>query len=332
MDACENDTFRVTLFTARNYGIYVERLDQCNNLLLFISVQLEELKVRMFSNFITKHKLQESFLETAQQYYIPLAEQLKKHHDGAKETFYVGINGCQGSGKSTLAEFLKDYLENKYALSVVVLSLDDFYLSQSQRLAMSVKIHPLFKTRGVPGTHNIQQIKQVLAELAKPDKLIAIPRFDKSTDNPFPQNKWPIVKTPVDIVIFEGWCWGVTAQAENKLSSPINTLEQKQDELGVWRSFVNRQLKQHYQPLYEVMDYWIMLKAPSFEHVYGWRLEQEQKLANGLMNAEQIRSFIQYYQRLTEHALASLPAVCDQVFTLDPQRSVTAIKMAAKND
>lgn len=283
--------------------------------------------------------LQKSFFNTAQQYYIPLAEQLKKHHDGAKKPFYVGINGSQGSGKSTLAEFLKDYLRDKYPLNVVVLSLDDFYLSQSQRLAMSVKIHPLFKTRGVPGTHNIQGVEQVLKDLAKPDKFIALPRFDKSTDNPFPKHEWPIVKTPADIIIFEGWCWGITAQAENKLSSPVNALEKEQDELAVWRSFVNRQLKQHYQPLYQIMDYWIMLKAPSFEHVYGWRLEQEHKLiasnrgkhADGLMNAEQIRSFIQYYQRLTEHSLISLPAQYDQVFVLDPGREIVPLR-DAKHD
>ena len=106
----------------------------------------------ILSDFIAEHKLQNSFLDTAQHYYVPLAERLKKHHDGAKQTSYVGINGSQGSGKSTLAEFLKDYLQDKYPLNVVVLSLDDFYRSQSERLAMSVKIHPLFKTRGVPGT------------------------------------------------------------------------------------------------------------------------------------------------------------------------------------
>jgi D-glycerate 3-kinase len=293
----------------------------------------------MLSDFITKHKLHKSFSEIAQKHYVPLAEQLKKHHDGANSTFYVGINGSQGSGKSTLAEFLKEYLQDKYPLSVVALSLDDFYLSQSQRLAMSVKIHPLFKTRGVPGTHNIQEIEQVLTSLALPNKSIAIPRFDKSTDNPFPRNEWPTVRSPVDIVIFEGWCWGVNAQVESKLSCALNELEKNQDELGVWRNFVNRQLKQYYQPLYQIMDYWIMLKAPSFEYVYEWRLEQEQKLsadvgskpADGLMSPAQIRSFILYYQRLTEHALVSLPALCDQVFTLNRQRGIASID-ETKND
>ena len=84
----------------------------------------------MFSSFIAKHKLHKGFSETAEQYYVPLAEQLKKHQDGAQKAFYVGINGSQGSGKSTLAEFIKDYLHDKYELNVVVLSLDDF-LSQS---------------------------------------------------------------------------------------------------------------------------------------------------------------------------------------------------------
>ena len=293
----------------------------------------EEIVNIMLSDFIAKHKLGKAFVATAERWYMPLAEKLKAHHKGAKKTYYVGINGCQGSGKSTLAEFIKGYLQNIYQLKVVVLSLDDFYLSQSQRLAMSVKIHPLFATRGVPGTHDMALAKQTLVDLAAKDKSVALPRFNKATDNPHPQKKWPIINTPVDIVILEGWCWGVSAQSKEQLLKPVNELEKQQDDIAVWRNYANRKLANDYQALYPLMDYWLMLKAPSFEDVYAWRLEQEQKLriangtaaeedATGLMNAQQVHDFIQYYQRLTEHALLELPARCDQVFALNAQREI----------
>lgn len=293
----------------------------------------------MLSNFITKHKLDKGFIETAEQWYMPLAEKLKTQQKGAAKTYYVGISGCQGSGKSTLAQFIKSYLQNFYQLNVVVLSLDDFYLSQSQRLAMSVQIHPLFATRGVPGTHDMSLAKQILVDLAVKDKQITLPRFNKATDNPHPQEEWPIITTPVDMVIFEGWCWGVPAQSKDLLLNPVNELEKQRDELAVWRNYANQKLANDYQPLYQLMDYWLMFKAPSFEDVYAWRLEQEQKLrlvhtetgvtrgtpekdTSGLMNSEQIQDFIQYHQRLTEYALLELPANCNTVFELDSKRKI----------
>jgi D-glycerate 3-kinase len=92
---------------------------------------------------------------------------------------------------------------------------------------------------------------------------------------------------------------------------------------------------------------WVMLKAPSFKEVYTWRLEQEQKLhtatekthqthkadkvdkasknrGSGIMNELQIQRFIQHYQRLTEHALKTLPSTCDHVFELNSERAITA--------
>ncbi|MFQ3236336.1 MAG: D-glycerate 3-kinase [Paraglaciecola sp.] len=289
----------------------------------------------MLAEFTTKHKLGMEFLHTARKWYIPLAEKLHQHHHGANKTFYVGLNGSQGSGKSTLADFMKTYLYDKHKLNVVVMSLDDFYLDQSKRLALSIKVHPLFKTRGVPGTHNTAYAKQLLSDLGKIHKKLALPRFDKATDNPKPEKCWPTTQTPVDIVIFEGWCWGVEAQKDASLTTPINELERCEDETAVWRRYVNRQLATHYQPLYPLMDFWIMLKAPSFKDVYAWRLEQEQKLiaattndkAQGLMDPRQISRFIQHYQRLTEHGLETLAGKCDWVFELDPSRNIVKAKI-----
>ena len=48
---------------------------------------------------------------------------------------------------------------------------------------MSNKIHKLFLTRGVPGTHEIPLIKKTLNGFIKKFKSILIPRFDKSSDN-----------------------------------------------------------------------------------------------------------------------------------------------------
>jgi D-glycerate 3-kinase len=289
--------------------------------------------VDFLRGFLEKHALDQSFNRTASQWFDPLAETLSMNQNGAKRPYFVGINGCQGSGKSTLA----DYLQLKFThqgLDSVVISLDDFYYASDNRLQLAKHIHPLLKTRGVPGTHNTPLIYDTLSRL-KSGQPVTLPRFDKATDNPLPKDQWLHIEQQTDIVIMEGWCWGISAQIEDQLNSPINTLEEQQDPEGIWRHYVNQQLTKQYQPLYDFFDYWLMLKAPSFDIVFQWRREQEQKLIDRLrhtnhtnkpnktMSDAELKHFIQHYQRLTEHGLKTFPSQCDQVLHLDAQRQIS---------
>ena len=292
----------------------------------------------MLTDFIAKHLLTPGFADTANNFYIPLAKKLVNSYQQQlkqqdKNTFFVGVNGCQGSGKSTLTECLAQYITKEYDLSVVVLSLDDFYYGKAQRQQLAQQHHPLFQTRGVPGTHNVQLLTSVLAQLKRAETNICLPKFDKAHDKPLPTQHWLTINSAVDIVLFEGWCWGVPAESLDNLQLPINELEAKHDPEGVWRQQVNDALREHYQPLYRLMDTWLMLKAPSFDVVFQWRLEQEQKLAkvnsttanmNSVMNNSQINNFIQHFQRLTIHGLDVLPAKVNILFELDNKRKIIA--------
>ena len=303
------------------------------------------------SHFISQHQLDAGFLATANQYYLPLAKhlvklrQLKRNNSvvGSQSPLFVGINGCQGSGKSTLVTFLQSYLQAHDSFSVAVLSLDDFYLAKKQRAKLAKTIHPLFQTRGVPGTHNIKLLRQTLNALAgfsnSSDQRVMLPRFNKVTDEPFEPVLWPGIDS-VDIVLFEGWCWGVPAQPDEELTSAVNKLEECHDEHGIWRRAVNNFLMDDYQTLFQYMDYWLTLQAPDFACVYQWRLEQEQKLIkqsiqdnakqgekdpiNCLMTAEQISQFILYFQRLTQYSFNRMPDISDKVFYLNKQRVIVA--------
>ena len=245
-------------------------------------------------------------------------------------TFYVAVNGCQGSGKSTLSAFLGEWFSAS-GLKVAVLSLDDFYHDRKTRLQLATQISPLLATRGVPGTHNTDLMARTLRTMSTPES-IRLPRFNKATDNPYAEREWPEVTGPVDLVIMEGWCWGVTAQSPLQLRYPVNALEAEQDANLIWRNWVNQQITAHYEPLYSLMNYWVMLKAPGFDNVFQWRLEQEQKLSakfkdsdkSRVMDESGILQFIQFYQRLTEECLNSLPQRCDVVFELDDHRNIYA--------
>lgn len=224
----------------------------------------------------------------------------------------IGLCGAQGCGKSTIAEAVRqDFAER--GLRVAVLSLDDLYLPPDKR---PVSVHPLFATRGVPGTHDVGLGLSVL-EALKAGEGAALPRFDKATDHPLPRHDWPYIAAP-DLILFEGWCVGARPQSESALHTPVNALERDEDPDGVWRGYVNQQLAGPYADLFAQIDRLILLAAPGFEVVQGWRSQQEDALrqrlkaegrdTSGLLDAAALRRFIAHYERLTLHILEDMPA------------------------
>ena len=285
----------------------------------------------MLTTFIKQHKLPEKFRLTAKDYFQPLAERIFSQFSKSSRPYFVGINGCQGSGKSTLTDYIGEYLTKTHKLNIVVMSLDDFYFTGEKRQELSRDIHPLLATRGVPGTHDMAMLENTLIKLKAKETGFTIPRFNKATDEPYPQEQWQVIEKPIDIILLEGWCWGVKPQTAEQLSSPVNELELKHDSNGDWRNYVNQQLQQHYQPLYKTMDFWLALQAPSFDCVYKWRLEQEEKLKaknQGLSNSKIMKSagilnFTQYFQRLSVQACNTISQSADAIFYLDYARNIS---------
>ena len=294
-------------------------------------------KNQALQDFLTRHRLPPQFLQLVEAWYAPLAEQLASQHASAGRPLLVGVNGSQGSGKSTLASLLALLLKQIHGLGVVQLSIDDFYLTRESRRSLAERVHPLLATRGVPGTHDLPLMRETLQRLLREKCEVPIPRFDKAIDDRCPAEQWEHVSAPLDLVIIDGWCLGTPAQSEAALLQPVNELESREDPDAGWRRYANRQIIEHYQSIYQMVDLWIMLQAPSFDCVYQWRLEQEQKLAhelelagdsaplqNQVMSARQIARFIQHYQRLTEHTLQQLPARVHYLYRLDPERQIVA--------
>ena len=291
------------------------------------------------TNFIQQQQLPESYLALAEQWYAPLAATIHRQTQKREEPLLVAINGCQGSGKSTLAEYLATVLRHEHQLSAAILSIDDFYLTQQERQQLSTDIHPLLQTRGVPGTHDTQLLNKSLNELHQTRGNCHIPRFDKSMDDRRPKQDWSETPLPLDVIILEGWCMGAPPESDRQLTEPRNNLERLEDPDGVWRRYVNQQLQEHYQPIFEQFDLWIMLKAPSFNNVFQWRLEQEQKLAakntqtqdTHIMDEAEILRFIQHYQRLTESCLNNLSENVHFLYELNdnrlPQRLLHPLKI-----
>jgi len=295
-------------------------------------------KYGLYAPFLKQHQLTEAYLVQAEQWFAPLINETLSLLSAAPEkTLVIGINGCQGSGKSTLANYLRTTLVLAHNIESICVSLDDFYLTKDDRLALADSTHSLLSTRGVPGTHDAALAIQQLSTLIKQDSgRVELPVFDKSHDDrdgAHPQ----IVELPIKVIILEGWCLGAEPQTAAQLEAPINTLESQQDANGQWREFVNQALANEYAELFALVDCWLMLKAPSFDCVYQWRMEQEQKMAKqlgvnflsddrkshpGIMSTIELQHFIDHYQRITEHGFATLPKKMHHLYELDTQRKI----------
>jgi len=284
------------------------------------------------ADFIKKHDLPDGYAISAQRWFFPVFEQIVSFSRCSDHPVVIGINGSQGSGKSTLAGLFADVLKPAHDFETVVLSIDDFYLGHDERKTLSETIHPLLQTRGVPGTHDVAMAIDTLVSLKQFSAPVTIPHFDKSRDDRAAKSEWRVIDRKPDIIILEGWCMGSEAQSDDALIKPVNEIEEKEDSDLVWRNYVNQQLKQNYPPLFSQVDVWIMLRAPSFDCVFDWRLEQEEKriqvlsrqgkYPSGLMNRNEIARFIQHYQRITEYTLDTLPDRVHFLYELDKRREI----------
>jgi D-glycerate 3-kinase len=278
-------------------------------------------------DWLREEPLGPAVLQAVPELHLPLAKHLILRARAQGTQLLVGLCGSQGSGKSTAARVLTRLL-NGHGLATLAVSIDDFYLTLEQRIALGHNVHPLLKTRGVPGTHDIPLAIATLESLraARPT---ALPSFDKSTDQRLPSSDWRIVQPALDVIILEGWCVGAIPQPPNALTVAVNWLEREFDPDLTWRRDVNQSLAQ-YQPLFAMLDMLVLLAAPSFDVVYCWRREQEQQLRQAVqarggdlarvMNNAQLRRFVAHYERVTRYILEEMPQRADVVVPLDAAR------------
>ncbi len=265
-------------------------------------------------------------------FYLPLSKWIYSSYKKDNKTKVIGLSGGQGAGKSTITGILKFILKKKFGLELCIFSIDDFYKTKKERKQMSEDIHPLFLTRGVPGTHDVNLIEKTLSKLKKKKfKTVLIPKFDKSTDDRFMKSKWTKITKAPNIIIFEGWCVGATKQNEKILKKPINLIEKKYDKSLKWRKKVNNHLKNNYKKLFNKIDKLVYLKAPSFNRVFQWRMHQEQKLKltsknKKTMSKSKIKNFIMFYERITRQMMKDFNKISDLTIFLDKNHRSTKMK------
>ena len=264
--------------------------------------------------------------------YIPISFWIENKYKKKGKTLFLGFSGGQGSGKTTVAKILKIILKKFFKRKIHVSSIDDFYKTLKDRNKMSYIIHPLFKTRGVPGTHDVNLINKFFYFIKKKKfKKTKLPKFDKSIDDRLKKKYWFNIKERPEIVILEGWCVGARPQSNSLIKKPVNILEKYEDENLIWRKHVNEKLKREYKKLFAMIDYYIFMKIPNFNMVFKWRLLQENKLRKKslfkkkIMSYNKIKRFIMFYQRITLQMIKDLSKSASIVMLLSKNHEIKKV-------
>ena len=272
----------------------------------FIQYSLNKLTSESISNTETKDT------------YFKLFNQLHN-----KKTLMIA--GSQGSGKSTLSLLIKTYFKKFYKKDVVILSIDDFYLSSHQRKQLANKSKTnLFKIRGVPGTHNLKSLNNSIDKLKANKFPVYLPVFDKVTDN---KKNYTRKVNKADLIILEGWCVGTKPVEPSYLKKNINELEKKSDPDMIWRTSYNQALIE-YQKLFNKFNYYIFIKLPDWKYVINWKYKQELNLRS-LRSDNHLKKklyiFIQYYEKLSKWMSLTCPDICNVLITLDKNQKMSKI-------
>ena len=256
------------------------------------------------------------------QFIIPIINKI----NNSKDNKFI-IAGSQGAGKSTLAKIFKLVLENAYKKKVMLLSIDDYYLSKNKRNKLSKNIHPLLITRGVPGTHDIVALKNDIINFQKKKFPINTPRFNKLKDDI--SSKKNIIKN-AEILLLEGWCCGSPSINKKYLFQNINRLETILDKNKKWRQYYNSQLMKDYKKVFSLFDQQIYIQPPSFSYILKWRYNQEKNNAlksrnKDFMNKKDLQKFIQHYEKLTKWMMKTMPAKADILIKIDSNQKIKKV-------
>jgi D-glycerate 3-kinase len=232
----------------------------------------------------------------------------------------VGLQAPQGAGKTTIARRVLGELP-AHGLRGVSVSIDDFYLTREQQLALAAAHagNPYLEHRGYPGTHDIDLGERTLSALRAlgEGQSMRVPAYDKSAHagrgDRAPESDWREVTGPLDLVLVEGWMLGFEPVPDDRLPDA--------------RLAVSNGALAEYDRWHHQLDAFIVLKPLDWNYVVHWRVEAEENMKAegrpGLSRADiedYVRRFLPAYETWAGRAPARFEARLTLVAELDRGR------------
>lgn len=203
---------------------------------------------------------------------LPLLSQAYKLHENYPDRKIIGLSALPGTGKTTLGKWLESIsLEFNFKISVI--SIDDFYLP-SEEMNLAIKNNPWDVSRGFPGSHSIDLMKDKLLKW-KVDGKLSVPVFDKSLRNGLGDRAYWREEQP-DLLIIEGWFLGAKPLSNNFINTEVFSPPLSYSESS-YRLKIQKNLE-NYIDIWDQLDQIWHLKPERFEYMNLWKSFQEKKM------------------------------------------------------
>ncbi|ABM72249.1 Predicted kinase [Prochlorococcus marinus str. MIT 9515] len=203
---------------------------------------------------------------------LPLLSQAYKLNLESHERKIIGISALPGTGKTTLGKWLET-ISLKLNFKISVISIDDFYLP-SEEMALAIKNNPWNVSRGFPGSHSIDLMKEKILRW-KTDGKLNVPVFDKSLRKGLGDRSYWREEKP-DLLIIEGWFLGVKPFSEDSHSLEIITPPLSPHESSYRYKIQNNLI--NYLDIWNMIDQIWHLKPLKFEFMNEWKSNQEKSM------------------------------------------------------
>ena len=203
---------------------------------------------------------------------LPLLSQAYKFNENLSERKIIGLSALPGTGKTTLGKWLES-ISTKLNFKISVISIDDFYLP-SNEMELAIKNNPWNVSRGFPGSHSIDLMREKLLKW-KVDGELSVPVYDKSLRNGLgDRSHWRKEKS--DLLIIEGWFLGVKPLSMDSYNTEIITPSLSTFECS-YRSYIQSNLE-YYSDIWDLIDQTWHLKPLKFEYMNEWKCNQEKNM------------------------------------------------------
>lgn len=238
------------------------------------------------------------------------------------------ISGLQGSGKLMLVVQVVVLVE-VCGLCVVMFFIDDVYLIWVQCQCLVWQVYLLLLICGLFGIYDLFLV-YVMFDVVVIGGLVILFCFDKLVDECELVLVWLCLVGLLDLLVFEGWFFGMLFEIGVVLVVLFNVFECEVDLDGCWWCWCNEVLVRDYLVLWQCCNWLWFLQLLDFLVVLCWCWQQEQNLqvvqfGCSSMSCVQLEWFVQYYEWVSWQVLCMLLVLVDWVIMLDEQCCVVLV-------